>query len=93
MRSGGGGASVRGGSGAELDEVDSSCPAAGGAQAGLARWDDSGAAEQLRDRFVTGAPPSPPTNRPALQRGALCGHQQAPETTAPPPLTPTHTHT
>lgn len=43
------------GAGAELDAVDSSRPAPGGAQADLSRWDGSGAAEQLRDRFVTGA--------------------------------------
>lgn len=40
--------------GAKLDAADCSRPAAGGASANLTRWDSSGAAEQLRDRFVTG---------------------------------------
>lgn len=40
--------------GAQLDAADCSRPSAGGATANLARWDSSGAAEQLRDRFVTG---------------------------------------
>lgn len=39
--------------GAQLDAADCSRPA-GLASANLARWDASGAAEQLRDRFVTG---------------------------------------
>ncbi len=42
---------------AELDALDSSRAGGGAASGDLARWDAAGAAEALRDRFVTGAEP------------------------------------
>lgn len=39
---------------AELDAVDASRPGGSAVAAAADRWDESGAAEALRDRFVTG---------------------------------------
>jgi hypothetical protein len=52
---GGGGGDDGGDAAAELDAVDASRPGGGAAAAVAERWGAAGAAEALRDRFVTGA--------------------------------------
>ena len=56
--SSGGGGKQEGDAAAELDALDASRPGGGAAAAAASRWDADGAAEGLRDRFVTGEPPT-----------------------------------